>query len=59
MEAYCLELCTLKMKSILGLSNLVQHLAGYVEVFGAEVESDLTQVECNPLLDSEVESDLT
>ena len=31
------------MKSMLGLPKLVQHLAGYVEVFGAEVESDLTQ----------------
>ena len=28
---------------ILGLSKLVQHLAGYVEVFGTEVESDFTQ----------------
>ena len=31
------------MKSILELPKLVQHLAGYVEVFGTEVESDLTQ----------------
>ena len=27
----------------LELPKLVQHLAGYVEVFGTEVESDLTQ----------------
>ena len=26
-----------------GLPKLVQHLAGYVEVFGTEVELDLTQ----------------
>ena len=39
----CLELCTLMMNSMLGLPKLVQHLAGYVEVFGTEVESDLTQ----------------
>ena len=25
------------------IANLEQHLAGYVEVFGTEVESDLTQ----------------
>ena len=31
------------MKLILGLPKLVQHLAGYVEVSGTEVESDLTQ----------------
>ena len=31
------------MKSMLGLPKLVQHLAGYVEVFGTEEESDLTQ----------------
>ena len=31
------------MKSMLELPKLVQHLAGYVEVFGTEVESDLTQ----------------
>ena len=31
------------IKSMLGLSKLVQRLAGYVEVFGTEVESDLTQ----------------
>ena len=31
------------MKSMLGLPKLVQHLAGYVEVFGTEMESDLTQ----------------
>ena len=31
------------MKSMPGLPKLVQHLAGYVEVFGTEVESDLTQ----------------
>ena len=29
------------MKSMLGLPKLVQHLAGYVEVFGTEVESKL------------------
>ena len=43
LEAHCLELCTLMMKSMLELPKLVQHLAGYVEVFGTEVESDLTQ----------------
>ena len=43
LEAHCLELCTLMMKSMPGLPKLVQHLAGYVEVFGTEVESDLTQ----------------
>ena len=37
------ELCTLMMKSVLELPKLVQHLAGYVEVFGTEVESDLAQ----------------
>ena len=37
-----LELCTLMMKSMLELPKLVQHLAGYVEVFGTEAESDLT-----------------
>ena len=31
------------MKSMLGLPKLVQHLAGYVEVFRTEVESDLKQ----------------
>ena len=31
------------MTSMLELPKLVQHLAGYMEVFGAEVESDLTQ----------------
>ena len=31
------------MKSMLEVQKLVQHLAGYVEVFGTEVESDLTQ----------------
>ena len=41
LEAHCLELCTLMMKSMLELSKLVQHLAGYVKVFGTEVESDL------------------
>ena len=30
------------MKSMLGLSKPVQLLAGYVEVFGTEVESDLS-----------------
>ena len=34
LQAHCLELCTLMMKSMLGLPKLVQHLAGYVEVFG-------------------------
>ena len=29
------------MKSMLELPKLVQHLAGYVEVFGTEVESKL------------------
>ena len=43
LEAHRLELCTLMMKSMLELPKLVQHLAGYVEVFGTEVESDLTQ----------------
>ena len=38
-----LELCTLMMKSMLGLPKLVRHLAGYVEVFGTEAEPDLTQ----------------
>ena len=38
-----LELCTLMMKSMPGLPKLVQHLADYVEVFGTEVEPDLTQ----------------
>ena len=42
-EAHCLELCTFMMESMLGLPKLVQHLASYVEVFGTEVESDLTQ----------------
>ena len=37
------RVCTLMMKSMLELTKLVQHLAGYVEVFGTEVESDLTQ----------------
>ena len=31
------------MKSMPGLPKLVQHLAGYVEVFGTEVELDLTK----------------
>ena len=31
------------MKSMLELPKLVQNLASYVEVFGTEVESDLTQ----------------
>ena len=31
------------MKSMLGLPKLMQHLADYVEVFGIEMESDLTQ----------------
>ena len=31
------------MKSMLELPKLVQHMADYVEVFGIEVESDLTQ----------------
>ena len=43
LEAHCLELCTLMMKSMLELPKLVQHLAGYVKVFGTEMESDLTQ----------------
>ena len=30
-------------ESMLGLPKLVQHLAGYVEVFRTKVESDLTQ----------------
>ena len=33
------------MKSMPGLLKLVQYLADYVEVFGSEVESDLTQNE--------------
>ena len=33
------------LKSMLELPKLVQHLAGYVEVFRTEVESDLTQAE--------------
>ena len=37
------KLCTLMMKSMLGLPKLVQHSASYVEVFGTEVESDLRQ----------------
>ena len=32
------------MKSMLGLPKLEQHLAGYVEVFGTEVESDDTKL---------------
>ena len=32
------------MKSMLGLPKLVQHLSGYVEVFGTEVESDDTKL---------------
>ena len=32
------------MKSMLGLPKLVQHLAGYMEVFGTEVESDDTNL---------------
>ena len=43
LEAHCLELCTLMMKSMLELPKRVLHLAGYVEVFWTEVESDLTQ----------------
>ena len=43
LEAHCLELCTLMMKSLPRLSKLEQHLADYEEVFGIEVESDLTQ----------------
>ena len=43
LEVHCLELCTLMMKSMLGLPKLVQHLAGYMEIFGTEVGSDLTQ----------------
>ena len=39
-EAHCLEMCTLMMKSMLRLPKLVEHLAGYVEVFGTEMESD-------------------
>ena len=31
------------MKSMADLPKLVQHLADYVEVFGIEVESDLTE----------------
>ena len=31
------------MKSMPGLPKLVQHLADYEEIFGIEVESDLTQ----------------
>ena len=31
------------MKSMLELPKVVQHLAGYEEAFGTEVESDLTQ----------------
>ena len=44
-----LGMCTLSRvvhideEVMLGLPKLVQHLAGYVEVFGTEVESDLTQ----------------
>ena len=37
--------CTLMMRSMLGLPKLVQHLAGYVKVFGTEVESDLHKAE--------------
>ena len=40
---HIVELCTLMMKPMLGLPKQVQHLSGYVEVFGTEVESDLTQ----------------
>ena len=43
LQAYCQELCTLMMKSMPGLPKLVQHLADYVEIFGIEVESELTQ----------------
>ena len=42
LEAHCLELYTLMMKSMPGLPTL-GHLADYVEVFGIEVVSDLTQ----------------
>ena len=31
------------MKSMLEVFKLVQHLADYVEIFGTEVESDVTQ----------------
>ena len=43
LEAYCLELWTLMMKSMPGLPKIMQHLADYTEVFGIEVKSDLTQ----------------
>ena len=36
-------LCTLMMKSMPGWPKLEEHLADYVEVFGVEVGSDLTQ----------------
>ena len=36
-------MCTLMLKSMSGLPKLVQHLANHMEVFGVEVESDLTQ----------------
>ena len=32
------------LKSMSSLTKLVQHLASYVEVFGTEVESDLTEL---------------
>ena len=34
LEAHCLELCTLMMKSMLGLPKLVQHLAGSMLYLG-------------------------
>ena len=43
LEEHCLELCTLMMKSMPGLPKPVQHLADHVEVFGIEMEADLTQ----------------
>ena len=36
LEAHCLELCTLMMKSMPLLPKLVQHLADYVEVLGSK-----------------------
>ena len=43
LPSHCQESCTLMMKSMPGLSKLVQQLADYVVVFGIEVESGLTQ----------------
>ena len=42
---YCIVLYCIVLYCIVlqGLPKLVQHLAGYVEVLGTEVESDLTQ----------------